>query len=215
MALPFPQMLGSGHGGILEVLHAGFDLPFLAGLIVAKIVGSAVSIGAGFRGGLFSSSLFLGALFGDFVGELADAARAAPRRRPADLRTRRHGGGRRGDRRRADDDDHAGVRDDRRLFRRRSGSWSASSPRRSRCGIGSAIPLRPGASICAGLRSAARRMSAGLTSCLIGPMMRRDPAVISADLSLDELHRRYPAGSDQAGVRRRRRRSAVGHRRSG
>ncbi len=45
MALPFPQMLGSGHGGILEVLHGGFDLPFLAGLVVAKIIGSAVSIG--------------------------------------------------------------------------------------------------------------------------------------------------------------------------
>ncbi len=38
MALLFPQILGGGHGGIMRVLHSGFDLPFLAGLIVAKIV---------------------------------------------------------------------------------------------------------------------------------------------------------------------------------
>src|SRR5437764_12510181 len=68
IALPFPQILGSGHGGIMRVLHSGFDLPFLAGLIVAKIVASAVSIGSGFRGGLFSTSLFLGSLFGSFIG---------------------------------------------------------------------------------------------------------------------------------------------------
>ncbi|HYZ42323.1 MAG TPA: chloride channel protein, partial [Stellaceae bacterium] len=68
IALAYPQVLGSGHGGIMRVLHAGFALPFLGGLIVAKIVASAVSIGSGFRGGLFSTSLFLGSLFGSFIG---------------------------------------------------------------------------------------------------------------------------------------------------
>jgi chloride channel protein, CIC family len=34
-----------------------------------------------------------------------------------------------------------------------------------------------------------------INELLIGPMMRRDPAVISEDLPLDELHQRYPAGS--------------------
>jgi CIC family chloride channel protein len=63
----FPQILGSGHGGIENTIATGpytYALPLLFGLIVAKIVGSAVSIGTGFRGGMFSSSLFLGALFG-------------------------------------------------------------------------------------------------------------------------------------------------------
>src|ERR1700736_6039735 len=69
LALVFPQILGSGHGGIMQVLHSGIDLPFLAGLIVAKIIASAVSIGSGFRGGLFSTSLFLGSLFGSLIGE--------------------------------------------------------------------------------------------------------------------------------------------------
>ena len=41
-------------------------LPFLpmALLLVAKLLASAVSVGSGFRGGLFSSSLFIGCLFG-------------------------------------------------------------------------------------------------------------------------------------------------------
>ncbi|MBV9557833.1 MAG: chloride channel protein [Pseudolabrys sp.] len=66
----FPQILGSGHGGIENTIASGpfaYSLPLLIGLIVAKIAGSAVSIGTGFRGGMFSSSLFLGALFGAAV----------------------------------------------------------------------------------------------------------------------------------------------------
>jgi CIC family chloride channel protein len=66
-ALGFPQILGSGHGGIVHMIatgSTGFDLWLLVGLILAKMVGSAVSIGSGFRGGMFSSSLYFGALFG-------------------------------------------------------------------------------------------------------------------------------------------------------
>src|SRR5204863_4479166 len=76
IAVPFPQILGSGHGGIMRELHSGFDLPLLAGLVVAKLVASAVSIGSGFRGGLFSTSLFLGSLFGSLTG--AAVARLDP-----------------------------------------------------------------------------------------------------------------------------------------
>ena len=42
----------------------------LFGLIIAKIIGSAVSIGTGFRGGMFSSSLYLGALFGAAIAAI-------------------------------------------------------------------------------------------------------------------------------------------------
>lgn len=63
----FPQVLGSGHGGIETTIATGLDayaLPLLLALLAAKTIGSAVSIGSGFRGGMFSSSLFLGALYG-------------------------------------------------------------------------------------------------------------------------------------------------------
>ena len=70
LALAFPQVLGSGRGGIVTAIEsgsAGWQLPLLIGLIFAKMAGSAVSIGSGFRGGMFSSSLFLGALYGAAV----------------------------------------------------------------------------------------------------------------------------------------------------
>ncbi len=194
MALPFPQVLGSGHGGILAVLHGGFDLPFLGGLVVAKIIGSAVSIGSGFRGGLFSSSLFLGALFGSFVGELLTqlqphlatdpliyalvgmgAVAAAIVGAPMTMIM---------------------------LVLETTGDFSAT--------IGvmvgvvtAAIAVRHwfGYSFATwrfhlrGLAIHSPEDVGWINELLIGPMMRRDPAVISADLSLAELHRRYPTGS--------------------
>jgi len=69
----FPQILGSGHGGIESTIatgSAGYELPLLIGLILAKMAGSAVSIGTGFRGGMFSSSLYLGALFGAAIAAI-------------------------------------------------------------------------------------------------------------------------------------------------
>jgi chloride channel protein, CIC family len=70
MAWFFPEILGSGHGGIeYTISHnpMSYELPLLLGLIAAKIAGSAISIGTGFRGGMFSSSLYLGALYGAAV----------------------------------------------------------------------------------------------------------------------------------------------------
>jgi CIC family chloride channel protein len=72
MALVWPQVLGSGHGGIELDLHVALALPFMIGLVLAKIAASAVSIGAGFRGGLFSTSLFIGSLMGGAIAMLVD-----------------------------------------------------------------------------------------------------------------------------------------------
>jgi CIC family chloride channel protein len=74
IALVFPEVLGSGHGGIVANIHGGYALPYLLGLISAKIIASAVSIGAGFRGGLFSSALFIGSLFGGALALVLDRA---------------------------------------------------------------------------------------------------------------------------------------------
>ena len=194
MALAFPQVLGSGHGGIIEVLHGGFDLPFLAGLLVAKIIGSAVSIGSGFRGGMFSSSLFLGALFGSLVGGLL--GRFEPHLAADPLIYALVGMG----------TVAAAIVGAPMtmimLVLETTGDFSAT--------IGvmvgvvtAAIGVRHwfGYSFATWrfhLRGMAIRSPEDvgwINELLIGPMMRRDPAVISEDLSLDELHRRYPAGS--------------------
>ena len=74
IALVYPQVLGSGHGGIVANLHLGYALPYIIGMIAAKVVASAISIGAGFRGGLFSAAIFIGSLFGNAVSQLGNDA---------------------------------------------------------------------------------------------------------------------------------------------
>jgi CIC family chloride channel protein len=64
MATVYPQVLGSGHGAIQQILDHALPWGVLVGLIAAKGLASAVSVGTGFRGGLFSSSLLLGGVFG-------------------------------------------------------------------------------------------------------------------------------------------------------
>ncbi|MFT3727020.1 MAG: chloride channel protein [Terricaulis sp.] len=58
------QTLSGGHGALENSLFGQMTLMAAAILAVMKMVASAVSIGSGFRGGLFFSSLLTGALIG-------------------------------------------------------------------------------------------------------------------------------------------------------
>jgi len=194
IAVPFPQILGSGHGGIMRVLHSGFDLPFLAGLIVAKIVASAVSIGSGFRGGLFSTSLFLGSLFGSFFG--AALVRFAPQLGADPLVYAMVGMG-------AVAAAIVGAPITMiMIVLETTGEFSAM--------IGvmvgvvtAAIAVRHwfGYSFATwrfhlrGLSIRSPEDVGWINELLVGPMMRRDPPVMSAELPIDELRKRFPAGS--------------------
>ena len=72
LALVTPQVLSSGHAALAIGVHAPYSLTWIAALIVLKAVASAVSLGSGFRGGLFFASLFLGAMVGKlFAGTMA------------------------------------------------------------------------------------------------------------------------------------------------
>jgi chloride channel protein, CIC family len=67
LAMVAPQVMSSGHGalhfsGILQL-----SLETVALLFVLKIVASIISLGSGFRGGLFFSSLLIGALGGHLL----------------------------------------------------------------------------------------------------------------------------------------------------
>ncbi len=64
LALYTPAVLSSGHGALGVVFEAAYPLRYLIFLVCLKAVASAISIGSGFRGGLFFASLFLGALLG-------------------------------------------------------------------------------------------------------------------------------------------------------
>lgn len=194
MALLFPQILGSGHGGIMQLLHSSFDLGSLSGLIVAKILASAVSIGSGFRGGLFSTSLFLGSLFGSFIGALL--ARLGPGLDADPLVYALVGMG----------SVAAAIVGAPvtmiMIVLETTGDFTAT--------IGvmvgvvtAAIAVRHwfGYSFATwrfhlrGLAIRSPEDVGWINELLVGPMIRRDPAVISAGLPLEELRRRFPAGN--------------------
>ncbi len=71
-ALVTPRVLSAGHGAFAELLHdAPPPLAVIAGTLLLKALASAVSIGSGFRGGLFFASLYLGSMIGKvFFGVL-------------------------------------------------------------------------------------------------------------------------------------------------
>jgi CIC family chloride channel protein len=72
LALNTPAVLSSGHGALEVVIEAPYHLSHIGLLVVLKSLASAISIGSGFRGGLFFASLFLGAILGKFfAGALA------------------------------------------------------------------------------------------------------------------------------------------------
>ena len=69
LAMLSPAVMGSGHGALQENQFQGLPLGALALIIAVKCAGSAVSLGAGFRGGLFFASLLIGGTFGRFYAE--------------------------------------------------------------------------------------------------------------------------------------------------
>ncbi len=72
LALISPAVLSGGHGAVANVIAGDVPLKWLAILLLLKSIASAVSIGSGFRGGLFFASLLLGAMLGTlFAGGLA------------------------------------------------------------------------------------------------------------------------------------------------
>jgi CIC family chloride channel protein len=64
LALLTPEVMSSGHGALHFAGFVSMPLAFIATLFVLKSIASIVSLGSGFRGGLFFATLFLGALGG-------------------------------------------------------------------------------------------------------------------------------------------------------
>ncbi|MET4805398.1 chloride channel protein [Limibacillus sp. MBR-115] len=71
IALVFPQVLGVGYGATDAALSETLPLWLLFALILMKTLATALSLGSGFGGGIFSPSLFLGAMVGGAFGVLA------------------------------------------------------------------------------------------------------------------------------------------------
>lgn len=73
MALLTPQVMSSGHGALHFSGIVSLPLAIIAGVFILKAVASIVSLGSGFRGGLFFATLLMGALGGRMFATSFDA----------------------------------------------------------------------------------------------------------------------------------------------
>src|SRR3954453_22293111 len=72
LALETPQVMSSGHGALHFAGFVSIPLAVLATMFVLKAIASILSLGSGFRGGLFVATLFLGALGGHLFAGAVD-----------------------------------------------------------------------------------------------------------------------------------------------
>lgn len=74
IAVFFPQVLGVGYEATDDALKGLIPFGLLIALIIAKVAATAVTLGSGFGGGVFSPSLYIGAMTGGTFGLIAAAA---------------------------------------------------------------------------------------------------------------------------------------------
>ena len=73
LALATPQVMSSGHGALHFAGFVSIPLAVVATMFALKALASIISLGSGFRGGLFFATLFLGALGGHLFAGGIDA----------------------------------------------------------------------------------------------------------------------------------------------
>ncbi len=72
LALATPQVMSSGHGALHFAGFVSIPLTVVASMFLLKAIASILSLGSGFRGGLFFATLFLGALGGHLFAGVID-----------------------------------------------------------------------------------------------------------------------------------------------
>ncbi|MEE2566944.1 chloride channel protein [Hyphobacterium marinum] len=77
IALAFPEVLGVGYETTADALAGGYALQALIVLLVLKILATVITLGFRFGGGVFSPSLYLGAVLGAAFGGVAGMAMGA------------------------------------------------------------------------------------------------------------------------------------------
>jgi chloride channel protein, CIC family len=73
LALLTPQVMSSGHGALHFAGFVSIPMTVIASVFALKAIASIISLGSGFRGGLFFATLFLGALGGHLFAAGFDA----------------------------------------------------------------------------------------------------------------------------------------------
>ena len=70
----FPEVVGNGRSGVAAVLASDLTLPRVAALLVLRLLVTPLAVGSGAVGGVFTPTLFLGAMLGYAFGSLAHGA---------------------------------------------------------------------------------------------------------------------------------------------
>jgi CIC family chloride channel protein len=68
IAIAWPQILGVGYQAMGLALKEALPFGLMFALILAKVAATSISLGSGFAGGIFSPSLFIGAMTGGVFG---------------------------------------------------------------------------------------------------------------------------------------------------
>jgi chloride channel protein, CIC family len=74
IALVFPEILGVGYEATDHALHNRLSLSLMLSLLVVKTAATAITLASRFGGGIFSPSLYLGAMAGGAFGAIAASA---------------------------------------------------------------------------------------------------------------------------------------------
>jgi CIC family chloride channel protein len=72
LALWFPEILGVGYEAVDRALDGEYLLAMLVTLVAVKLLATAICLGSGFGGGVFSPSLFIGAMLGGAFGYIVE-----------------------------------------------------------------------------------------------------------------------------------------------
>ena len=197
LALVTPQVMSSGHGALHFAGFVSIPMAVLATIFLLKAIASIISLGSGFRGGLFFAvrALFLGALGGHlFAAELRyDLARSQARsKRLCDHRHERAVGI--GGRRPADDVVHRARIDRQPLAQhRRAGRRHHLDPDHPRELFGYSF-----ATWRLHLRGETIRSAADvgwIRDLTVRRLMRPDVTTVSADMPIEEFRDKFPLGS--------------------
>ncbi len=80
LAVFVPEVWGNGYVVASRILteQGAYSLTFLCALLVAKLLATSITVGAGTVGGVFTPTLFLGAALGSIFGHLLHAAELVP-----------------------------------------------------------------------------------------------------------------------------------------
>jgi CIC family chloride channel protein len=73
VAIWVPQVLGNGYDGVNQALTGTMTFELMAWALAGKLLATAFSIGSGTPGGVFTPTIFLGAMLGGMVGKIAHA----------------------------------------------------------------------------------------------------------------------------------------------